>query len=293
MRGGCLVERALRARVEKLCAGGSISWKGSCVAFGDAYLWVADPREFMERALRARFKSICAGGSAPAPWVPFFARAKKGTKESTPWSLRRPNNGRSPARRASAGRSPNSPGAGKRASGSTKRLATSPGLARCSARDTGRLATQLRSWRGEIFNTTYPLFTLSKSGARGFHTPVARAEYRRPTGSIQASPCSSRAALFAADELASARWGEGEAEYSWKSSGLPCRRTGAPKFGAPWVRRGARALRGVLSFGFFSLHEQRKETCRGSATHKYASPQATQNHLQGLSTGNQPLRSHA
>ncbi len=29
-----------------------------------------------------------------------------------------------------------------------------------------------------------------------------------------------------------------------------------------------RRLRGVLSFGSFSLHEQRKGTCRGSATHK-------------------------
>jgi hypothetical protein len=30
------------------------------------------------------FEKLIAGGSAPAPWVPFFARAKKGTKESTP-----------------------------------------------------------------------------------------------------------------------------------------------------------------------------------------------------------------
>ncbi len=40
------------------------------------------------------------------------------------------------------------------------------------------------------------------------HLPVARAEYRSPSGSIQASPCSSRAAYLAADELASARSGE-------------------------------------------------------------------------------------
>ena len=32
---------------------------------------------------------LSAGGSAPAPWVPLFARAKKGTKESTPPGLRR------------------------------------------------------------------------------------------------------------------------------------------------------------------------------------------------------------
>jgi hypothetical protein len=44
---------------------------------------------------------------------------------------------RSPARLASAGRSPNSPGAEKRASGSIRSLATAPGLAQCSVRDTG------------------------------------------------------------------------------------------------------------------------------------------------------------
>jgi len=44
--------------------------------------------------------------------------------------------------------------------------------------------------------------------------------------------------------------------------------------GAPRVRTGHRPVcgrrsdRGVLSFGSFSLHEQRKGTCRGSATHK-------------------------
>jgi hypothetical protein len=30
------------------------------------------------------FENLIAGGSAPAPWVTFFARAKKVTKESTP-----------------------------------------------------------------------------------------------------------------------------------------------------------------------------------------------------------------
>jgi hypothetical protein len=37
----------------------------------------------VSRATRATQK-LCAGGSAPAPWVTFFARAKKVTKESTP-----------------------------------------------------------------------------------------------------------------------------------------------------------------------------------------------------------------
>ena len=36
----------------------------------------------------------------------------------------------------------------------------------------------------------------------------------------------------------------------------------------------SRALRGVFSFGDFSLDKQRKVTCRGSATHKYTRPKA-------------------
>ena len=60
---------------------------------------------------------------------------------------------------------------------------------------------------------------------RGFQIPVARAEYRSPTGSSQASPClsprrkyyvktserSEQGYIYAPGELASARWGEGEA----------------------------------------------------------------------------------
>ena len=51
------------------------------------------------------------------------------------------------------------------------------------------------------------------------------------------SECSEQGYIFAPGELASARWGEGEAEYSWKSGGLPRRRTGAPWIGAPRARR--------------------------------------------------------
>jgi hypothetical protein len=136
---------------------GSVSLSVTCTCGWLAHNTVVIPAEariqaLNRTALRARdSEQRCAGGSAPAPGVPFFARAKKGTKESTPRSLRRPNNGRSPARRASAGRSPNSPGAGKRASGSIKSLATTPGLARCSARDTGGLANHLKSWCGGVF----------------------------------------------------------------------------------------------------------------------------------------------
>src|SRR3989344_7284913 len=61
-------------------------------------------------------------------------------------------------------------------------------------------------------------------------------------------------------------------EYSSESVFEPEARSVRP---ASWrapggARNGGRgrALRGVLSFGSFSLHEQRKGTCRGSATHK-------------------------
>ena len=68
-----------------------------------------------------------------------------------------------------------------------------------------------------------------------FWVPVARAEYRSHTGSSQASP------VF-----------EPEARIlrpaSWRA---PC---GARNGGR------SRALRGVLSFGYLSLHEQRKVT---------------------------------
>ena len=88
-----------------------------------------------------------------------------------------------------------------------------------------------------------------------FSGPVARAEYRRPTGSIQASLClsprrkyygktserSEQGYFFAPGELASAR--------------------GARNGGR------SRALRGVLSFGYLSLHEQRKVTLGAGREH--------------------------
>ena len=217
---------------------------------------------------------LCAGGSAPAPWVPcarairgprpsgrlrrhkfdpvefVFARAKKGTKESTPGSLHRAHPARSPARLASAGRSPNSPGAGKRATGSIRRRATIPGLARCSARDTGGLANHLRVLLGDIFRPQKR--STADIGHERFSGPRSARRVPQPARvrvrwSIHRSPV---------DFHAAERVRRGSAH--------------------PGHEGGSRALRGVLSSGFFSLHEQRKETSRGSATHKYASPQATQ-----------------
>ena len=88
---------------------------------------------------------------------------------------------------------------------------------------------------------TFPLCMSVKWNDGFFRVPVARAEYRSPSGSFQASPCLSRAALFAADELASARSGEERKEgvarsgvsfslvtFSWTS-----------KRKSPWVGGGA------------------------------------------------------
>ncbi len=50
--------------------------------------------------------------------------------------------------------------------------------------------------------------------------PVAAAEHRSPSGGFQASPCLSRAALWAADELASARSGEERRESSRAPGGV-------------------------------------------------------------------------
>jgi hypothetical protein len=89
-----------------------------------SYLWVADPRVLRVIPAKAGIQALngiarlardsqklCAGGSAPAPWVTFFARAKKVTKESTPPdgaipSLRfSPESARAPTRRAQNTRS--------------------------------------------------------------------------------------------------------------------------------------------------------------------------------------------
>jgi len=73
------------------------------------------------RALRATQK-LCAGGSAPAPWVTFFARAKKVTKESTPPERATPSSVPRPT-----GRSTNSPGAKYAPRARTRSRLTTPG----------------------------------------------------------------------------------------------------------------------------------------------------------------------
>jgi hypothetical protein len=156
-------------------------------------------------------QKLIAGGSAPAPWVTFFARAKKVTKESTPRSLRCANAARSPARltkpgarltRRALGNAPRARSGGER---------IPPASLRCSARDTGGLANHLIPWRGVLLKAPYQS-TMLKSDARGFRVPVARAEYRSPSGGFQASPCSSRAASFSGRRVGERPFGRGTEE---------------------------------------------------------------------------------
>jgi hypothetical protein len=66
-------------------------------------------------------QKLIAGGSAPAPWVTFFARAKKVTKESTP-----PDGATAPCASRRSRRAPQLAGRQLRASGSNTRRATPP-----------------------------------------------------------------------------------------------------------------------------------------------------------------------
>jgi len=165
---------------------------------------------------------LCAGGSAPAPWVPFFARAKKGTKESTP-----PDGATSP----SASRQ-----------------------SRCAPQLAGRCETRLGLEHDARENPG------TGCGARARHTGWERTP--EPMFEVgNSSPRSARRVPQPAREFPS--------EPLFESSRVLCgRRVGERPRGRGTQGRG-RALRGVFSFGDFSLDKQRKVTCRGSATHKY------------------------
>jgi len=114
-------------------------------------------------------ENLIAGGSASAPWVTFFASAKKFTKEST-----FPGRREYPLRFAPrARRSPDGTSLSRRA---TRAIPRAPLRALRP-----RLAMLGRAMRGE---KEHPC-----QGSRWVaHLPVARAEYRSPSGGMQASP---------------------------------------------------------------------------------------------------------
>jgi len=221
-------------------------------------------------------QNLYAGGSAPAPWMTFLcARKEKSPKESAPgWRdispCFSPESARAPTRRAH-----------------TTRLGLDHG-----AHDYSDPVCDARApHTGSKEHLCQRLRWLAQP-------PVAGAEYRSPIGSFQARPCSSpRRVSQRPASWSSARWGEERRKLS--------RAPGCVSFGyfwpAPSLARAlrARGARPILLPAKLSLHEQRqirwnriwtaaggpkgegqgwpesKVTCRGSATHKYASPKAT------------------
>ncbi len=181
--------------------------KRSCVAFGDVYLWVADPRQ-----------------------VTFLCLSKeKSPKERTPRVAHRAHTARSPALLAK-------PGARLTRRARKTRL----GLDQ-KARDYPRLRC------GARFATRGP----ENQTVAGFCSPpVWRARASQPASGYSRAPCLSPSRVVC----------------GW--------RVGARAEAGEKRRRFSRHP-GCVSFGYFSLHKQRKVTCRGSATHKYASPKAT------------------
>jgi len=95
-------------------------------------------------------------------------------------------------------------------------------------------ATSCRGGAGADIPVCAPFGALAQSLAglgcaiRGWKKTVAPLVFSNPRSRRRASQPKSGAASLVFEP-------EGEAEYSWKSGGLPCRRTGAPRIGAPRV----------------------------------------------------------
>ena len=197
----------------------------------------------MSSGLRPRLNRVIAGGSAPAPWVPFLCSCKeKGPKESTPPGLRRLR--RFPrAAFASGGAHTRHPCRGCARSRSLARPC-GPAL---------RLHTSLGLTKGV-------LKTPPRADRRWVaQIPVGASRAPSKAGGSRETFDRARGASFAPGEL-----GSRPAE---------ARRTGNRERCLRAAKRPGRIL-----FGNFLLCAQEKVTCCGSATHKYASPEATQDH---------------
>ncbi len=183
-------------------------------------------------------QKLLAGGSAPAPWVTFFARAKKVTKESTP------PDGATPSLRFSP----------ESALASTRRALTT----RLGLKHEARFSRFQLRCSGAPYGV---LKTPPRTGLRWVaQTPVGASRAPSQAGGIRETFDRARGALFSARRV---RLAPGRCE----------------------VHRGPRGVYaakrpGRILFGDFLLCAQEKVTCRGSATHKYASPQATQDRAQ-------------
>jgi len=199
----------------------------------------------MYRALCARSEKQIAGGSAPAPWVAFLCLPKeKRRKERAPPGLRPPTP-RVPSRLA---------GLRGYAHGASLRRVRTRGI----------LAAPLRAYASAALGARLDqgVFKTQLTGCVGV-----------TDRKVFSGPRSARRVPPPHREQSSEPVFEPEARIlrpaSWRAPG------GARNGGH---RRSRRALRGVISFGDFSLDKQRKVTCRGSATHKYTRPQAARHY---------------
>jgi hypothetical protein len=216
------------------------------------------------RAPRATQKLI-AGGSAPAPWVTFFARAKKVTKETRPRMARLPL-----ALLAGPRRAPQLAGRKIRAPGSNTGRATSPGTG-CDAR---------RAIRGE---KEHPC-----QGSRWVGSPpVSRTEHRSEAGGSREPFDRARAALLAAGELGerpasrgaqgTARIARGERPgraFFWVLFFARAKKSTSPAVREPQLSflSRARCARTILRLN--SGLRRNDNNTSGSATHKYTRPKA-------------------
>jgi hypothetical protein len=149
-----------------------------------------------------------AGGSAPAPWVAFLCLPKeKRRKERAPPGLRPPT--------------PRVPSCRARLRG----CADATSLSRRHTLATPRSPLRARTSSSRVTRLDQGVFKTQLTSRAGV---TDRKVFSGPRSRRRASPPESGAASLVFEP-------EGEAEHSWKSGGLPCRRTDAPRIGAPQV----------------------------------------------------------
>jgi len=123
----------------------------------------------VSRALRAILKSVIAGGSAPTPWVTFFARAKKVTKESTPR-----DGATSPCASRRHRRAPQLASRQQRGLGSNTRRANTPIPAAMLGRAIRGGEQPTSVWYAEVFSTPSSSFAGKPLMRRFFRSRSAR-----------------------------------------------------------------------------------------------------------------------
>ena len=171
---------------------------------------------------------LIAGGSAPAPWVTFLCTRKEKSPKESAPPGRRPPTPRVSSRRAGLRGCADATSLSRRR---TLAIPRSPLRAYASATRGARL-----DQRG-LEKTSVPWSEVGCSSPRSARrVPQVHREL------LSETVFEPEARSLCPASWSSARWGEERRKFSR----------------AP----------GCVSFGYFSLHKQRKVTCRGSATHK-------------------------